>query len=119
MTATDEQVEFSLPFRIASVCLCGLGGRGSLTETVQECSRAIYSTIWSQVGQTTNISSQAINVENCIFYALSICPVAGVDTLVDQFWPTGHNFETPGVAAFKLSYNCTIGYFINLAVHAM
>lgn len=45
MTATDEQVEFGLPFLIASVCLCGLGGWGSLTETVQECSRTIYSTI--------------------------------------------------------------------------
>lgn len=53
--------------------------------------------------------------------------MAGVDTLVDQFWPPGHNFETPGVAAFKLWYNCTIGYFvllfigyfINLAMHAM
>lgn len=33
---------------------------------------------------------------------LSICAVAGVDTPVDQFWPTSHNFETFSVFAFKL-----------------
>lgn len=84
--ATNEQVEFDALWPIASVCRLGVGV--SLISKAQECPGTTH---------TAQVDLKSINIENCIFYMLSVCPVAGVDALVDHFQPPGRNFETLGV----------------------